>query len=220
MTDSQPIRVEIYSDPICPWCYIGKRRFHAALESRTALELEITWMPFQLNPDMPEEGMDRQTYLERKFGGAVGAKSVYDPIVDAGRSSGIDFDFEAIVNTPNTMHSHRLIHYSKQHGRQDQVTNSLFRAYFERGDDIGEIEMLVECATEAGLEASAARDYLDSDEDFQQITAQDMMARQMGVQGVPLFVFERKYAVSGAQSPEVFGQVLDRVVDEIGAAAD
>ena len=153
MSNAQSVRIEIYSDTICPWCYIGKRRFERALGERPGVEVEITWMPFQLNPDMPSEGMHRQSYLSSKFGGAQAAQSVYAPIVEAGHDERIEFNFDAMEKTPNTLDSHRLIHYAaRQPEGQGAVVEALFLHYFESGEDIGDTDVLVECAVDAGLD--------------------------------------------------------------------
>ena len=220
MNDTQPVRIEIYSDTICPWCFIGKRRFETALELRPEVEVQVTWMPFQLNPDMPAGGMDRQDYLERKFGGAAGARQVYAPIEEVGHEEGIAFAFEEMLTTPNTLDSHRLIHYAKsQPSGQDSVVEALFESYFVRGENIGDLDVLTQSAVQAGIDADEARAFLESDTERDQIASQDSMARSMGIQGVPFFVFERKYAVSGAQPPEVIAGVFDTVVEEAAAAS-
>ena len=221
MSNAQSVRIEIYSDTICPWCYIGKRRFERALGERPAVEVEITWMPFQLNPDMPSEGMHRQSYLSSKFGGAQAAQSIYAPIVEAGHDERIEFNFDAMEKTPNTLDSHRLIHYAaRQPEGQGAVVEALFLHYFESGEDIGDTDVLVECAVDAGLDGAQARAYLDSDEDRGKVESQDVMARQMGIQGVPFFVFDGKYAVSGAQPPEVIAGVFDTLAEEAAASPE
>ena len=178
MNEGSSFRVEVYSDTICPWCFVGKRRFEAALAERSYLAVELTWMPFQLNPDMPAEGVDRQEYLARKFGGAEQAKDIYAPIEAAGEQEGINFQFGAMVRTPNTLNSHRLIHYAKdQPLGQDSVVEALFESYFSRGEDIGDLEVLAECATVAGLDKTRVRNYLQSEDDKHQVEAQDVMAR-------------------------------------------
>lgn len=215
MNEMTALQIEVYSDTICPWCFIGKRRFEKSLVERPDVDVELAWMPFQLNPDMPPDGMDRQEYLSLKFGGAERAKDVYAPVEAAGAEEGIEFQFNAMQRTPNTLHSHRLIHYAgSQPSGQDAVVEALFESYFSRGENIGDIDVLVDCAAAAGLDPSAARDYLESESDMPKVREQDVMARQMGIQGVPFFVIARKYAVSGAQSPDVFVQVFDTLLEE------
>jgi len=214
------IIIDIVSDTVCPWCFIGKRRLEQALAERhPGHEVRIGWRPFQLNPDMPAGGLDRKSYLEAKFGGPEGAKRIYDNIRAAGGTVGIAFDFEAIPRTPNTVDSHRLIDRAGAEGCQDSVVEALFKAYFLDGRDIGDIDTLVDVAESAGMDATATRAYLESDEDADKVRSEDMMARQMGINGVPCFIINRKYAVSGAQEPAVFHQVFARVAEEMAAEA-
>ena len=155
------MEIDIFSDTICPWCFIGKRRLERALAERPQLDLTLNWRTFQLNPDMPAEGMDRQRYLEVKFGGSDNAKAIYDQVRAAGESEGIDFAFEAMTRTPNTIASHRLIRYAakagSENGHQNTVVQALFDAYFLRGEDIGDLDVLTVAAAPGGLDAVAAR---------------------------------------------------------------
>ncbi len=209
------MRIEIFSDTICPWCYIGKKRLEKALAQRSDLEADVHWRAFQLNPDMPEEGVDRNQYLEAKFGGPDAARAVYTHVEAAGNEEAIPFDFDAIARTPNTIASHRLIRYADdQPGGQDAVVDALFRAYFTRGENIGEREILVAVAEEANLDPQAVRAFLESDEHDHAVRAEDVCARQSGIQGVPFFIVEGRYGVSGAQSPQVFLQVFEKVLTE------
>lgn len=213
------MRIEIISDTTCPWCFIGKRRFEQALGMRPPAALEIAWRPFQLNPGMPEDGMAREAYLAAKFGGRDRADRAYDTISRAGSERSIDFRFDRIRRTPNTVDSHRLIHRAGEEGRQDAVVEALFRAYFEDARDIGDVAVLADVASRAGLRRDAILDYLRGDEDAAYIQAEDERARRMGVTGVPCFVIDGKYAVSGAQSPEVFHQLFDLAMQNATAAA-
>ncbi len=208
------MQIEIVSDTICPWCFIGKRRFEKALAAFKAkapdTDIQIGWRPFQLNPDMPAGGIGRQDYLSQKFGGAENAKRVYDPIHDAGKGEDIPFAFGAIPKTPNTVNSHRLIREAAEHGKQDAVVERLFNAYFIEGKDIEGAASLADLAADAGLDRDETLAYLESDEDVETIKLEDTMARQMGIQGVPCFIIDRKYAVSGAQSPEALVEVMEK----------
>ncbi|MGE5147076.1 MAG: DsbA family oxidoreductase [Candidatus Eiseniibacteriota bacterium] len=213
------IRIDIVSDTVCPWCFIGKRRLEAALQQHGDGEpVTIVWRPFQLNPEMPEGGLDRREYLEAKFGGPAGAKQVYDRIRQAGQSAGLELNFEAIPRTPNTVNSHRLIHRATALGKQNEIVEALFRAYFLEGRDIGSIDTLVEYAASVGLPEAEIRAYLESDEDAELIRGLDAQARQMGIQGVPCFIFNNQYAVSGAQEPAIFLQVFDILKQEAAKA--
>src|SRR4029079_144163 len=203
------IYVDIVSDTICPWCYIGKRRFERALALSGRNDVAISWRPFQLNPDMPAEGMTRDDYVRAKFGGGDRPRQIYQAIAESGREAGIEFQFSRIRRTPNTVLSHRLIHWSAKQERQDEVVAELFRAYFEDGLDVGDLEILVECARRAGLDRELARKFLLSEEGRQEVVASDVYARRLGINGVPCFIVNRKYAVSGAQPPSAFVEVFN-----------
>ena len=207
------MRIEIYSDTICPWCLIGKRRLERALQARPQSELELIWRAFQLNPNMPPEGLDRDRYLELKFGGTERARQVYEPIAAAGESEGIPFDFENIGRTPNTAASHRLIRMAQEAGRAEAATEKVFSAYFFEGRDIGDPDVLADIAAAVGLsrEQTAAR--LAGTEGLLEVLAEDARAREIGIQGVPTFIFEGKYVLSGAHPPEVIFQMFDLVAN-------
>ena len=186
---------------------------------RPPAALEIAWRPFQLNPGMPANGMAREAYLAAKFGGRDRAGRAYYTISRAGSERSIDFRFDRIRRTPNTVDSHRLIHRAGEEGRQDAVVEALFRAYFEDARDIGDVAVLADVASRAGLRRDGILDYLRGDEDAAYVLAEDERARRMGVTGVPCFVIDGKYAVSGAQSPEVFHQLFDLAMQNATAAA-
>lgn len=198
--------IDIVSDAICPWCYIGKRRLERALAQAPQPELKLGWRPFQLNPDMPVEGIDRKAYLRAKFGDP---NKSYAQVAAAGREEGIDFAFDKIQRTPNTILAHRLIRYAVRAARQDEVVETLFRGYFIEGQDIGQLQTLVSLAAAAGLDAGAVESYLAGTEDEDTIRQEDAFARQIGIQGVPCFIIDRQYAVSGAQPPQAFLEVFE-----------
>ncbi len=202
------MRVDVISDTVCPWCFIGKRRLERALAQRPGLDVEVVWHPFQLNPDMPDSGLDRTTYLSLKFGGEARAREIYQAIRRAGTSEGLDFRFDLIAMTPNTVHSHRLARYAQQHGNQDAAIEAMFRAYFLEGRDIGSSESLIEIGAQAGLDSAPLSHYLQSDDDVEVVRREDLNARRIGVTGVPCFIINGRYAISGAQEPEVFLQVF------------
>jgi predicted DsbA family dithiol-disulfide isomerase len=209
------ITVDIVSDAICPWCFIGKRRFEQALaQASQDVEVLIAWRPYQLNPEMPAEGMDRKAYLATKFGGDARADEIYQRVRDAGASAGIDFNFAGMQRTPNTINAHRVIGLAGRAGKQDAVVEALFRAYFLDGRDIGDTDVLAAVAASAGFEEKVVRDYLAGRDDVERVGSEDAMARKMGIQGVPCFIFNRKYAISGAQEPAVFLEALDLVKRE------
>ncbi len=204
------IRIDIVSDVICPWCFIGKRRLERALAAEAPGSIVVGWRPFQLNPDMPVEGMSRKDYLRAKFGTDDGGAR-YKHVVAAGLEEGIPFAFERMQRTPNTVRAHRLIRFAERFGAADATVEALFVAYFAGARDVGDLDVLVDVAVSAGLDASEARRYLASDEDDALIRAEDKYARELGIQGVPCFVIERKYMVSGAQPAELFADVFRQV---------
>ncbi|MCC6468202.1 MAG: DsbA family oxidoreductase [Alphaproteobacteria bacterium] len=208
------MRIDIFSDVICPWCFIGKRRLEKALALRPQAEPKVHWRAFQLNPGMPAEGMERSAYLAAKFGGPEAAQRIYDTVRAAGQRSGVDFAFDRIRRTPNTVAAHRLIRFADRFGRQDATVEALFRAYFLGGRLIGTVDALVEIAAEAGLDVHAARAFLQSDEETEAVLAEDVHARQLGIGGVPCFIVDGRYALSGAQEPEAFLPVFDLVAAE------
>ena len=214
------MEIDIFSDTICPWCFIGKRRLERALAERPQPDLTIHWRAFQLNPDMPAEGMDRQRYLEVKFGGEANAKAVYDNVRAAGETEGIDFAFEAMTRTPNTVASHRLIRHAGESGQQDPVVQALFDAYFLRGEDIGDLDVLTAAAATGGLDGAAARAFLESDAGAEAVRAEDRAARQAGISGVPCFIFAGRHALAGAHPPEVLHQLFDLAMQEEAADAE
>ncbi|HUH85096.1 MAG TPA: DsbA family oxidoreductase [Stellaceae bacterium] len=203
------MRVDIVSDVICPWCYIGKRRLETALALRPEVSIDTNWRPFQLNPDMPAGGIDRRAYLAAKFGGSAHAERIYANVTEAGASVGIPFAFDRIRRTPNTRDAHRLIRRATGQGRADAVVEALFQAYFTAGRDIGDRATLAEIAGEAGLDAQDTAAWLESPAELEQVLAEDRSARRLGINAVPCFIFEGQYAVSGAQEPEFFLPVFD-----------
>ncbi len=212
------INVDVFSDPICPWCFIGKRRLEQAVASyEPALNLAITWRCFQLNPSMPPEGMDRLTYLAAKFGGPERAKATYEHIRVKGLETGIKFDFPAIQRTPNTLKAHRLLRWAQVHGQDaNALMTGLFEAYFFQGRDIGDSEVLLDCAANAGLDEAGATLLLQGDDYHREIEEEEATARAMGLSGVPLFVFNQQYALSGAQEPQAFHRLFDLLLTEEG----
>ncbi len=212
------VRIDIFSDTICPWCWIGKRRLERTLEARPDLDAELVWHAFQLNPTMPAAGMDRKAYLEAKFGGADNARAIYGRIVAEGARESLPFDFGAIPRTPNTLDSHRLVRWaSDQPPGQTPMVEALFDAYFARGQDVGDAQVLAQVAVEAGYDESGARGLLAGDEGRAEVTGEDMRARRAGITGVPCFILDGKVAVPGAVEPDVFLRVFEE--HGIGAAA-
>jgi predicted DsbA family dithiol-disulfide isomerase len=205
------IPLDIYADPICPWCLIGKARLDRALESRPDHPFQIRWLPFQLNPDMPQDGMARGEYMALKFGNDAGILRAYGPVVAAAEAAGIPLNLSAITRTPNTMDAHRLIHWAGLEGRQSLVMAVLMRAYFQQGQDIGDRETLLAIAAGAGMDKDMTARLLDSDADCDLIAKADSDARTRGITGVPFFIVAGQYAVQGAQPAELWQQIIDEV---------
>ena len=208
------MHVAIVSDTICPWCYIGKRRFERAKAGRPT-DLAVEWRPFQLNPDMPAEGVDRQRYMVAKFGSEERVAEIFSAIEQAGEAEGIEFVFDRIARTPNTVDSHRLIEYAGARNAQDGVVEALFRRYFEQGEDIGDRGVLTAAGVDGGLDEDELRRFLDGSDGIEDVKKESEAASRAGISGVPCFIFEGRYAVSGAQPPDVFERVF-----ELAAAAD
>ncbi len=210
------MHLDIFSDTICPWCYVGKRRLARALAARPQPKMAIRWRAFQLNPGMPAEGMVRERYIDAKFGSGERARRIYEAVSAVGASEGIQFNFEAIKRTPNTILSHRLLRKASKEGLQDPLLEAMFQAYFVDGRDIGSARVLSEIAETVGLEGAAA--YLAGDEGGDEVRAEDSLARRQGINGVPCFIFNYRFLLSGAQEPESFFQLFDLAREEDAGA--
>lgn len=210
-----PITVDVISDVMCPWCYIGKRRLEAALSQVPDLDVTVRWHPFQLDETLPKEGKDRQTYLQEKFG-RDRAVSVYESIRLAGAEEGIEFAFDKIEKSPNTLDSHRLILWSRSDDLQDEVVERLFKSYFIDGGDLTNPETLVRISEEAGMQSDLVEQLLGTDSDLDKTKEDIAKAQQMGVTGVPCFIIDGRFAVSGAEKAETLAAAL-RHADETRA---
>ncbi len=209
------VTLDILSDPICPWCYIGKSNLDRALAAVPDHPFVVQWHPFQLNPEMPPEGMDRRAYLEAKFGGQEGAVKAYLPVAEKARDAGIEINFEAMRRTPNTLDAHRLIHWAGIERKQHEVVDALFRAYFVEGRDIGDAEVLGDIADGIGMDASVVLRLLASDADREDIQRRDALGREMGINSVPTFIVAGKHAVPGAQPTELWQKVIAELKEQI-----
>jgi predicted DsbA family dithiol-disulfide isomerase len=207
------VKLDILSDPICPWCYIGKAHLDRALEQAPDHPFEISWHPFMLNPDMPPEGMDRRAYLEAKFGGKEAALAAYREVVEQAEAAGLSLELDKIERTPSTLDAHRLIHWAGIEGRQAAAVSSIFRAYFREGRDIGDREVLADISDGIGLDASLVLRLFEADADIEEIRNRDAAAREMGVTGAPTFIVGGKHAVPGAQPPELWAKVIAEIRD-------
>lgn len=209
------VKLDILSDPICPWCYIGKAHLDKALAQMPNHPFAIEWHPFQLNPDMPAKGMDRREYLETKFGGQDGAVKAYAPVVEHAQQAGLTINFEAMKRTPNTLDAHRLIHWAGIEDKQTQAVDALFQAYFVDARDIGDSEVLGDIADSIGMDAAIVQKLLSTDNDIDDIKARDAHSREMGVSSVPTFIVDNKHAVPGAQPPELWLKVIAEIMDQV-----
>jgi len=203
------MKIDIFFDPICPWCYIGKRRLQRALGQRPTISAELNWRPFMLNPDMPPQGMERQAYLLHKFGTEARVRRLLGALEATGQSEEIGFNFDTIHHTPATNDAHRLIKYAAEHGQGEQVVESLFRAFFIEGRDIGLFDELSAIGRAAGLDGGALDSYLDSSLDAEWVTQQNSQAHRLGVNGVPCFLLNGELALQGAQQPDILARLLD-----------
>lgn len=207
------IRLDIFSDPVCPWCHIGKANLDRALESRPDHPFRIEWHPFQLNPDMPREGVDKHSYLAAKFG-EDRLQTMHLRLKEASRAAGAEIDPDVPQRMPNTLDAHRLIHWAGLDGRQSPVVAALFRAYWKEGRDIGNPSVLADIAAACGMERAMVARLLASEADADDIRARDEDARRKGVNSVPTFLIAQQYVVTGAQPPEVWARVIEELVQK------
>ena len=211
------MKVNVIIDTVCPWCYIGKRRFEQALALRPGLNVKLVWCPFLLNREMPAGGIARNLYLTRKFGSEARVQRVYGAIEEAGQSVEINFAFDRINRTPNSVDSHRLIRFADRTGKANATIETLFIEYFINGRDIGSRPVLLNFGRKLGLDVESLRDYLNSEEDVRSIYDENSRAHDLGVDGVPSFVFNDMMVISGAQEPQVLACMIDAAI--AGAAA-
>lgn len=204
--------VDVISDVICPWCYIGKRRLEKGIAVLSdKYKVQVRWHPFQLNPTMPKGGISRKEYRTRKFGSWERSMELDTKVITVGEAEGIHFAFDKIDRTPNTLDAHRLIWFADQNGCQDAVVEALFRAYFTEGQDIGNRQTLIDVVVEAGLDRQAVETMLDSDEGLDVIAKFREMSQQFGVDGVPFFIINQKLTLAGAQDSETFVEAFRQV---------
>ncbi|HUE65737.1 MAG TPA: DsbA family oxidoreductase [Rhizomicrobium sp.] len=208
------MQIDVISDTVCPWCFIGKRRLMRAMEQRPGIAFDVKWRPYRLDPTVPRGGMDRQAYMRAKFGDdPMRIVKMHKLIAAEGARDGIEFDFAAIRRRPDTLDSHRLIRWAEATGVQDDVVERLFIAYFENGEDIGDIRVLADIAEICGMDGVEIAQMLESNEDIALVEREDQIAHEMGVTGVPAMIFANRLAVSGAREPELLLSVIDRVTE-------
>jgi predicted DsbA family dithiol-disulfide isomerase len=205
------VKLDIFSDPVCPWCYLGKANLERALEAHPDHSFEIEWHPFQLNPEMPPEGVPKREYLAARFGGPDKLDQIHQRFRDMANAAGVAMDPDTPQRIPNTLNAHRMIHWAGLEGRQAAMVSALMRAYWVEGRDIGDLTVLADLGAQAGMERAVAERLLASDADLDLIRAREAHSRQRGVTAVPTFLIAGQYVLSGAQPPEMWGQVIDEL---------
>jgi predicted DsbA family dithiol-disulfide isomerase len=215
----KPLQIDIVSDVVCPWCYIGKRRIENALALAPDVPVEVTWRPFFLNPWIPREGIDRATYLETKFGSVDAYRGIAQRVVAAADEEGLSYRPETVKRQPNTIDCHRLIHWADASGKAAAVKQRLMELYFRDGGDLSRSETLVQAAADVGLDADEIRRRLATDRDVELISGWAKEASDKGISGVPTYVFAGKYAVSGAQPADQLARAIRQCSAELNAAA-
>ena len=207
------MRIDIYSDTVCPWCFLGKRRFELALAQRPYLEPRVAWRPFELNPDMPWEGVERAAYLTAKVGGPDRVAALEEALTQQGEAIGVRFRFDLIKRMPNSRRSHLLIAHAARYGLQAKIKDRVMQAYFEEGSDIGELDELVRLGVEAGLGEREARAALVLREGQDGVVAAERHAGTLGITSVPTYIFDGQYTLAGAQEPSNMARILDQVAE-------
>ena len=205
------VRLDIFSDPVCPWCYLGKANLDRALEAHPDHPFVIEWHPFQLNPDMPPEGVDKRDYLLKRFGSAAQQQEVHDRFRQIARQNGVQMDPDTPKRIPNTLNAHRLVHWAGLEGRQAFAVAALMCAYWVDGRDIGNLGVLADIAAGIGMDRAVVERLLNSDADLDTVTAREAHARERGVSAVPTFLIANQYVVSGAQPPELWARAIDEM---------
>ena len=206
------MRIDIVFDTVCPWCFVGKRRFDRALKARPHLKPELRYRSFLLNPDLPPQGVDRREYLERKFGGSHQYDRIAEALVTTGRAEGISFALDKIKRVPNSANSHRLVRLAHTLGRQNEAVELLFSAFFEQGLDLGNVEVLIRLAEQIGIERHMAHAHLAGDSDLNAVYTENARMHRLGITGVPCFIFNEGRAIAGAQEPEILARMMDMAV--------
>ncbi len=214
MTEKKFI-IDVVSDVVCPWCFLGRKRLEKALAMNPDIEATVNWRPFQLDPTIPRQGKDRNRYMQEKFGSSDKIFEIHQQLIELGKEEGIEFDFEAIKISPNTLDAHRLIRWASQAkpNVQDAVVGILFSYYFEQGKDIGDRQVLLEAAEEAGMDVAIVDSLLATDADTVGVQQEIDTANQVGVRGVPCFILDQKYAVMGAQSADALADAIRQTAD-------
>ncbi len=212
------MQIELFSDVVCPWCYIGKRRLDIALAGEAGEGVEVVWRPFQLYPQLPVQGIDRDLFTKARFGENADASEIYRRVVSEAETVGLSLNFAAVRKMPNTLLAHRLMGWAEGSGLQHELADALFRSYFQLGLDVGDITVLAAAAAAVGLDGEAAAAYLTSDLGAAEVQAHLDRGHELGVTGVPFFLLAGKFAIPGAQTPEVMGQLIRRAKERFTPA--
>ncbi len=216
---ADPVTIDVISDVVCPWCYLGKRRLARAVGLLPEIQVIVRWRPFRLDPTIPPDGVAREDYLNAKFGSVEAIAESHRQLTERGREEGIDYHFDRITRSPNTVDAHRLVHWAAAEGAQDDMVERLFVAYFSEGLDVGDPEVLADLAEDVGFDSATVGQRLTSDEDRDLIVAEIENAYRIGVSGVPCFIIDRRLAVTGAHPADVLVQAIEQAVAERAAVA-
>jgi predicted DsbA family dithiol-disulfide isomerase len=220
MAKTQPVRIDVVSDVVCPWCFIGKHRLEKAMALRPDIPVEVHWRPYFLNDWIPREGISREQYLTTKFGSPERYKGIAQRVTAAAAEEGLTYASDKMKRQPNTLDCHRLIRWAKTEGKAAEMKQKLMDLYFTQGADLTDRETLVQAAASVGLDAKTVREGLASDQDVAEIEREAQSAKEAGIEGVPYFIFGGKFAVSGAQSPEHLAEAIDRMAQAGQDAAE
>jgi predicted DsbA family dithiol-disulfide isomerase len=213
MPANQPVRIDVVSDVVCPWCFIGKHRLEAALKLKPDIAVEVHWRPYFLNDWIPREGISREEYLTTKFGSVERYKGIAQRVGAAAAAEGLAYAADKMKRQPNTLDCHRLIHWADAKGKAGEMKQKLMDLYFTQGADLTDRETLVKAAADVGLDADTVRKALAGDKDVAAVEQEAQSAKEAGIQGVPCFIFGGKFAVSGAQAPEDIAETIERMAN-------
>ena len=216
----KPVRIDIVSDAVCPWCFIGKKRLENAVAMKPDVPVELHWRPYFLNDWIPREGISREEYLTTKFGGVDRYKGIAQRVAAAAQAEGLTYAMDKIARQPNTLDAHRLIRWAGEIGKAAEMKQTLMDFYFTQGGDLTDRETLVRAASAVGLDADQTRADLASDKDVAEIEREAEAAKEAGIQGVPMFIFDGRFAVSGAQAPETLAEAIERASQQSADAAE
>ena len=218
MSSQQPVRIDVVSDVVCPWCFIGKRRLEKAIALNPDIPVEVHWRPYFLNDWIPREGIAREQYLTTKFGSPERYKGIAQRVATAAAAEGLNYAMDKISRQPNTLDAHRLIRWAESIGKAAEMKQKLMDLYFTEGADLTDHDVLVKAAANVGLDANKIRQALASEQDVAEIEREALSAKEAGIEGVPCFIFGGKFAVSGAQAPEYLAEAIARAAEAADAA--